>query len=79
MGHLRFLAWTAAGSLIWNIILAGGGTLLGSYFHRIDEYLGPLTTVAVGIVILAYIWRLIHWRPNGDGHEGDGRGAENND
>lgn len=76
MGHLRFLAWTAAGSLIWNIILAGGGTLLGSYFHRIDEYLGPLTTAAVGIIILAYIWRLIHWRPNGDGQESAGRRGE---
>jgi len=39
---------------------------LGSHFRRIDDYLGPVTTAAVGLIVIAYVWRLIRWRPNGD-------------
>lgn len=66
MGHARFLIWTGMGALIWNIILAGSGMLLGAHFRRIDDYLGPVTTAAVGLIVIAYVWRLIRWRPNGD-------------
>ncbi|MGE4432086.1 MAG: DedA family protein [Sphingobium sp.] len=67
MGHVRFLVWTAAGALIWNIILAGGGVVLGTHFRQIDDYLGPMTTGAVVLMILFYIWRLISWRPSENG------------
>jgi len=69
MGHGRFLIWTAMGALIWNVILAGSGMFLGSHFSRIDDYLGPATTAAVALIVIAYLWRLIHWRPNGDKSE----------
>ncbi|MPT47368.1 MAG: DedA family protein [Sphingobium sp.] len=64
MGKWRFLIWTGAGALIWNIILAGSGHILGANFARIDDYLGPATTVAIAMGILFYVWRLIVWRPS---------------
>lgn len=66
MGKWRFMIWTSAGALIWNIILAGGGHILGANFAQIDEYLGPVTTVAVAIGVIFYVWRLIVWRPSED-------------
>ncbi|TNE41845.1 MAG: DedA family protein [Sphingomonadales bacterium] len=66
MGQVRFLTWTTGGALIWNIILAGSGYVLGAHFRRIDDYLGPLSTAAIGAVVLIYLWRLLRWRPNGD-------------
>lgn len=64
MGHMRFLAWTAAGSLIWNIVLAGAGYYLGQNFRRIDDYIGPVATATVALVAIFYVWRLITWRPS---------------
>ncbi len=63
MGHVRFLLWTAAGTLIWNIILAGGGWWLGSRITRIDDYLGPITTAVVALAVVAYVWRYLTWKP----------------
>ncbi|HEX7853024.1 MAG TPA: DedA family protein [Sphingobium sp.] len=63
MGHVRFLLWTAAGTLIWNIILAGGGWWLGSRITEIDTYLGPVTWVVVAAAVAFYAWRLMTWRP----------------
>lgn len=64
MGHIRFLAWTAAGSAIWNVILAYAGYFLGYNFHQIDKYIGPATTATVVAVVIFYIWRLVTWRPS---------------
>ncbi|KAK0357641.1 hypothetical protein LTR94_038609, partial [Friedmanniomyces endolithicus] len=47
MGHVRFLIWTAGGALIWNVILAYAGFLLGQNFRDIDKYVGPVATAFV--------------------------------
>jgi len=65
MGHVRFLLWTAAGALIWNIILAYAGYLLGYNFSEIDKYVGPAATVVVVLAALGYLYRLITWKPKG--------------
>ncbi len=62
MNGWRFLAWTFAGSLIWNIILAGCGYWLGAQFSQIDAWLGPLTNAAIGLIAIAYLWRLVRWK-----------------
>ncbi len=63
MKRWHFLLCTAAGSLIWNIILAGAGYVLGANFRRIDDYLGPAATITILIVVIYYVWRLLVWRP----------------
>ena len=65
MGHLRFLLWTAGGALIWNIILAYAGYVLGRNFQDIDRYLGPAATICVVGAVILYLWRLATWRPRG--------------
>ncbi|MET0239565.1 MAG: DedA family protein [Sphingobium sp.] len=63
MGHVRFLIWTAAGALIWNVVLAGSGWWLGSRIGEIDKYLGPITTATVVLAVGAYAWRFFTWKP----------------
>ena len=63
MGHVRFLIWTAAGALIWNIVLGYAGFLLGYHFQEIDKYIGPVATACIIIAVLAYLWRLATWKP----------------
>ena len=63
MGHVRFLIWTAAGALIWNLILVAGGWWLGSRISEIDRYLGPITTGCVALLVIVYVWRLMTWKP----------------
>ena len=65
MGHLRFLLFTFAGAAIWNAILAGAGYYLGRNFGEIEKYTGPVATGTLAIVAVAYIWRVITWKPRG--------------
>lgn len=64
MGHVRFLLWTAAGALIWNVILGYAGYVLGANFKEIDKYIGPAATATVALAIVFYLYRLITWRPS---------------
>jgi len=63
--HVRFLLWTSGGALIWNIILAYAGYILGQNFHDIDRYVGPVATACVVGAVFFYLWRLATWKPRG--------------
>lgn len=63
MHPVRFILWTLAGALIWNIILAYAGYFLGANLKRIDDWLGPAATVALLGGFGFYVWRLLTWRP----------------
>lgn len=69
MSPLRFAIWTAAGALIWNIILASCGYYLGARFAEIDAWLGPITNVAVAGMAVVYVWRLVTWKKK-EGEQG---------
>jgi membrane protein DedA with SNARE-associated domain len=57
----RFLFWSALGTGAWSGLLAAAGYLLGQSFARVDEVLGPLSSIIVTLIILFYIWRQITW------------------
>lgn len=57
-----FLLLTALGAAVWNIALAGGGYLLATRFRLIEEYLGPITNVVVGLMVVVYVIRVIRFR-----------------
>ncbi|CAM4152602.1 DedA family protein [Novosphingobium lubricantis] len=63
MGHIRFLAFTFAGAAIWNAILAGAGYYLGRNFSEIDRYTGPVATGSLVVILIAYLWRVVTWKP----------------
>ena len=61
----KFVVWTAAGSAIWNTVLAYAGILLGSRFQQLDRYVGPVSVATFVIIALAYGWRVLTWKPKG--------------
>jgi membrane protein DedA with SNARE-associated domain len=46
----------------WSSGLAVAGFLLGRRFDRIEEVVGPLSTVVIGAIVLMYVWRQLTWR-----------------
>lgn len=66
MRHSTFFLATFAGSFIWNGALAWAGYWLGSTFSEIDDYLGIITWVVVGVMAVAYVWRVARWTPRGE-------------
>jgi membrane protein DedA with SNARE-associated domain len=63
MGHLRFLAFTAAGASIWNVLLILGGRWLGRTLAQAEQWFGWVTLVVAVISIAFYIWRVATWKP----------------
>jgi membrane protein DedA with SNARE-associated domain len=63
--HMRlktFLVWSTVGTVAWSSGLAVAGYLLGRRFTRIEEVVGPLSTVVIGAIVLLYLWRQLTWR-----------------
>lgn len=67
MGHVRFLLFTFAGAAIWNAVLAGAGYFLGRNFGELDRFTGPVATATLAVVLAGYLWRVVTWKPKGDG------------
>ena len=65
MNQAKFLIWTAAGSTIWISALAGAGNWFGGNFANLDAFVGPLAIVAIGTLVVIYIYRVITWKPKG--------------
>lgn len=63
MSQVKFLIWTAAGSTIWISAIAGAGNWFGKQFAEVDRFIGPLAVVAIGSIVLLYVYRVITWKP----------------
>ncbi len=59
-----FILASLAGMTLWNIILVGAGYLLHEHYHLVEAWLDPLTYVVIGGIVLAYLWRVITWKPH---------------
>jgi membrane protein DedA with SNARE-associated domain len=60
MNIATFLLYTAVGSSIWTAVLAFLGSLLGEQYEKVDAYLGPVSYVVVGLLVVGagiWIWR----------------------
>jgi membrane protein DedA with SNARE-associated domain len=62
MGHLRFLAFTFAGTAVWNAALIHGGRLLAQQ----EAVLSIVVYALMALAVLGYAWRLVTWRPRAD-------------
>ena len=66
MPRLKFLAYTFAGSAVWNTGLILGGSwlagALGEAQHLLNWFVIGTGALAVG----AYIWRVVTWKPRTD-------------
>jgi membrane protein DedA with SNARE-associated domain len=61
----RFLAWSVLGTSLWTALLAGAGYLLQSQYNRVADYLNPVSTVIVVLIIGWYLYRVVTFRPAG--------------
>lgn len=57
MRLLPFLLYSALGTSLWALLLAGAGALLGENYQVVDTYLGPAGLVILGgMLVAAVIW-----------------------
>lgn len=49
-----FLFWSALGTAIWTALLAYAGLFLGRQFEQIDRWVGPISWVVLGGMLLWY-------------------------
>ena len=53
MKLVPYIAYTFAGSLVWNVLLIGAGSLLGDNWERVGSYVGVFQWVVIALVIAA--------------------------
>ena len=53
MKLVPYIAYTFAGSLVWNILLIGAGALLGDNWERVGSYVGVFQWVVIALVMVA--------------------------
>ena len=63
MKQSTFLVWSTIGTAGWTALLASAGWLLGRNFRNIEDFIGPISLIVIGGIIVAYVWRVITWRP----------------
>jgi membrane protein DedA with SNARE-associated domain len=51
MKLVPYIAYTFAGSLVWNVLLIGAGALLGDNWERVGSYVGVFQWVVIALVI----------------------------
>jgi membrane protein DedA with SNARE-associated domain len=62
MPFWRFTALTAAGSLLWNALWIGVGSLLGDRWHQADDWHGVVNNVVMGALVLGFVWLVVKAR-----------------
>lgn len=58
MPLLVFLLVTALGSAIWTALLVYLGYVLGRNFEQVGEYVGVISEVVIGLIVVMYLWRV---------------------
>jgi membrane protein DedA with SNARE-associated domain len=55
-GFLKFVAYTLAGSLLWNLALTIAGMQLGYNWKQIEKYSSSLDIVAIIVIAVIILW-----------------------
>lgn len=58
----NFLLCTALGTALWSTLLVLAGWWLGSNFEQVSEWLDPVVYVVLGVIVVAYAWRVVRRR-----------------
>ncbi|RJF91003.1 DedA family protein [Sphingomonas cavernae] len=64
--HMRlstFVIWSTIGTAGWTSVLALVGWTLGNNVEKIDDFIGPVSTAVIVLIVGSYLWRVIFWRP----------------
>jgi membrane-associated protein len=74
MPYRRFLAWNAAGGLVWGVGVVMIGWLAGNSFARVEQAAGTVAAIVVGVIMLGLlVWWVVrgHQREVAEELEGD--------
>ncbi len=58
----KFLVYSTLGTLAWVLLLTFAGYLLGDNYELVEEYLGPVSKVVLGLILVAGIAWLVRHR-----------------
>lgn len=64
--HMRlstFVIWSTIGTAGWTSLLALSGWMLGRNVDKVDNFVGPVSSAVIILIVAAYLWRVIFWRP----------------
>ncbi|CAN5155226.1 DedA family protein [soil metagenome] len=64
MKFWKFIAWSAAGTMLWTGVLAWGGLILGDQYGKVKAYLGPVSIAVIALIVLVYIYRVLTFEPD---------------
>lgn len=64
MPMMQFIAYTTAGSLIWNTTLVTLGFVLGENFHIVEEYVGIFQYMVIAVVVIGLGYFVLKRWPN---------------
>lgn len=57
--HLgAFLLYSTLGTLLWTVFLTYSGYLLGSNYHRVETYLGPISKLVLVSLVIGFLFWL---------------------
>ncbi len=72
MRYRRFLAYNAAGGLVWGVGAVVAGYLAGSSYEQVAHYLGQGGAIGIGVLAAAalVVWRVRRRRGHGEGQGG---------
>lgn len=59
----KFLAISAAGTLIWTGILTTAGYLLHENYEIVEAWVDPVSTGVFVLIVVIYIYRFVTWKP----------------
>lgn len=67
MGLPQFLMYSFIGSGLWAGLLAAAGYLLGENYDQVEQYVGPVSKVILGLLVVGLVWWVLRRRREGKG------------
>ena len=58
----QFLLFSTIGTLIWTAALAMAGFLLGQAYSVVQDYVDPISTAVLAILVVIYIYRVVTFK-----------------
>lgn len=55
----RFLLYSLLGSGVWTAALAYAGYALRDRYENVTRFVGPVSSLVIGAIVVLYIWRLV--------------------
>ncbi|NEQ33918.1 MAG: DedA family protein [Leptolyngbya sp. SIO4C5] len=59
-----FLAYSAAGTVLWTGALTAAGYALQSEYEKVSSWLNPVSNVVIGLIVAWYLYRVVTFDPS---------------